>query len=167
MASMATAPGAPVERPLRMALAHPERPSVLVEELGRRRRRRRLAPVIARDLAGPRVEHHHEGPAAEARRLRLDQTQNRLHRHRRIDRRAALAQHLQPGLDRQRIGRRDERPARHWRDGSRLRRRSGTARRPRQALAARAPRQRHRRGNDGGRDGAQGPERNGDHGGLI
>jgi hypothetical protein len=50
---------------------------------------------------------HQEGAAADAGRLRLDQGQHHLHGDRRVDRRAALLEHLVSGIDRQRIGGRD------------------------------------------------------------
>ena len=55
---------------------------------------------------GAGVVVDHEGAAAETGALRLDQAQHRLHRDRRIDGRAALAQHLDARRHRQRIGRR-------------------------------------------------------------
>ena len=148
-------------------VAEVQRLAVLEEQLGRRRRRRGLAAVIAGDLAAAGVEHHHEGAAAEPRGLRLHQPQHRLHRHRRIDRRAAVAQHLQSRLDRQRIGGGHEGPARErGLDGRRGRRRL----RPRRAPApgcARAAGQRQSRRHEGGREGAQGPGRESGHVGLV
>ncbi len=54
---------------------------------------------------GLAVEIEQERPAPEARALRLDQPQNRLHGHRRVDGVAAPLQHLAAGLGGQGIGR--------------------------------------------------------------
>ena len=108
--SIFTAPGTPVARPLTTAVVERQRLAVGVEEhAGGRLRGRDLAAVVDRHLAGPRVVIIHEGAAAEARALRLDQRQHRLDRDRRVDRAAAALQHLEAGLRRERIGGDDER----------------------------------------------------------
>ena len=88
------------------------------EQLGRRAGRRGLAAVVGDHGAGRAVEMQQEAAAADARGLRLDDAQHHLHGDRRIDRRAAAAQDVEPGLGGQRVGRRDHRP------GCRLGRRS-------------------------------------------
>ncbi|MNN78205.1 hypothetical protein D3C81_1947360 [compost metagenome] len=100
----------------RMAAQHRinegQRPTILVKQLRRGRGRRRLAPIIDGDGFALSVVDHHEGAAAQARRLRLDQTQDRLDGHGRVHRRPAARQNLHPRLDRQGIGRRNKRTAR-------------------------------------------------------
>ena len=58
------------------------------------------------------VPIHNESATADAAGLWLDQCQNRLHGDRRINGRAAFAQHLLPGLSGQRVGRRSHMPGR-------------------------------------------------------
>ncbi|MCY1511943.1 hypothetical protein D9M68_463850 [compost metagenome] len=67
------------------------------------RRRRRLAPVVRLHLLRRRVVMEHEGTAAQAARLRLDQAEHGLHRHRRIDRAAAGLEHVAAGPRGQRV----------------------------------------------------------------
>ena len=74
------------------------------EHVGRRRGRRGLAAVIGRERLALAVEGEQEPAAADAGGLRLHQRQHHLHGDRRIDRIAALAQDVEPGLRRQRIG---------------------------------------------------------------
>ena len=69
------------------------------------RRRRRLAAVPGLD--GLAIPEHHEGAATDAAGLRLDQPQHHLRRDRRIERRAAGAQHLHPCFGCERVGRDD------------------------------------------------------------
>ena len=112
---MAIAPGTPVERPLRTAstndsgLPCSSRNMSGVAPAGAVSR-----PSSALTLPVRGVVVHQERAAADAGALRLDETEHRLHGHRRVDRLAALAQNLQPGLHRQRIGRRDQ-AWRSWR----------------------------------------------------
>ena len=79
----------------------------LEEQAGRRRHRRRLPPVVGGHRARLRVIEGEEGAAADPGTLRLDQPQRRLHRHGGVHRRAARAEDLEPGFDRQRVGRVD------------------------------------------------------------
>ena len=77
---------------------------VAIEQLRRRRHRGGFATVVGGHGLGLRVVVGQERAAAQARALRLHQAQRRLHRHRRIHRRTAGAQHLQARLHRHRIG---------------------------------------------------------------
>ena len=74
-----------------------------------RRCGRRFAAVIDRDRPCLCIVADHEGASAETGALRLDQTQHHLHGNGGIDRIAAAAQCLQPGLDGQRMGGGDHR----------------------------------------------------------
>ncbi|MNV40735.1 hypothetical protein D3C71_1323510 [compost metagenome] len=105
-------PGSPRRTPAEHRIDEGQRPSIFIEEFRRGRGRRRLAPVIDGERGGLGVVKHHEGAPAQARRLRLDQTQDRLDGHGRVHRRPAARQNLHPRLDRQGIGRRHEGPAR-------------------------------------------------------
>ena len=103
--SIRTTPGTPVARPLTTASRKGRAwPFVVHQHVGRRAGRRRLAAVIDAHLARRRVIMGHEGAAAEAGALRLDEAEHRLDRDCGIDRAAAAAQHVHPGLDRERIG---------------------------------------------------------------
>ena len=80
----------------------------LEEQARRRPGRRGFAAVIGVHLFA--VPQQDERTAANPRRLRLHQGQHRLHGNRRIDGRAALAQHFAPCFGRQRVGRRRHMP---------------------------------------------------------
>ncbi len=73
----------------------------MLEQMLVRLRRRRLAAVERLHLLA--VVIHQERAAADARRLRLDEREHQLRRDGRVDRRAALLQHLVARLDGQRI----------------------------------------------------------------
>ena len=105
----------------------PERlgPAVGAQEHVRRRGcRRRLAAFVSGDFTGSaivrrRIEQH-ERPAADPRRLRLDERQDELHRDRRIHGAAAGAQDRTPGFGGMGIRGDDELRVRaHWRRGLR------------------------------------------------
>ena len=99
-----------------------KRLAVFVQEhVGRCARRGGLASVECRDRAGLRVVIEQEGAATEARTLRLDQPQCGLHGDRGIGGTATGAQHLEPGLDRDRIRGRDARREPDARCGCRVR----------------------------------------------
>ena len=86
-------------------LAERQRLAVGAEEHGGRRPcRRGLAPVIGGDRLARGVVIEQEPAAPQARRMRLDHAQHHLHRHGGVDCRAAVAQHRQPCLGRQRMG---------------------------------------------------------------
>jgi len=79
------------------------------EHGGRCLRRRDFAAVVDDDLARPSVIVSHEGAAAHARALRLDQRKHRLHRDRCVDRAPAALQYVEARLRRERIGGDDKR----------------------------------------------------------
>ena len=86
-------------------LAEAERMAVAIEEhRGRGAGRRRFPAVIDRHGACRAVVVQHEAAAAQARSLRLDDAQYHLHGNRGIHGRAATAQHVEPRIDRQRMG---------------------------------------------------------------
>jgi hypothetical protein len=72
--------------------------AVVEEHVGRRPRRRDLAPVIDGQAAVAGVVIVEEGAAAEARALRLDQREHGLDGDRRVDRAAAAAEDVHAGL---------------------------------------------------------------------
>ncbi len=74
------------------------------EHVRRSAGRRGLAAVVGGDPPAAGVVVDHEGAAPEARALRLDQPQRRLHGHRRVHRRPPGPQHRQARLDGGRIG---------------------------------------------------------------
>ena len=77
------------------------------EQVRGRARRRGLAAVVRRDVARARVERDDERPTPDARRLRLHEGQHHLRRNRGVDRAAALGEHRDPRLHRERVRRRD------------------------------------------------------------
>lgn len=88
-------------------LAEAERLALGIEEHRRAgARRRRLATVVDRDGLRAGIVMQQEAATADARGLRLDDTQDHLDGNRGIDGRTAAPQHVQSGLDRKRMGRR-------------------------------------------------------------
>ena len=85
---------------------------------------RRFAPVESRELFRCGVVIKHEPAAADPRALRLDETEHRLDRDRRIGRAAAGRQHFESRIDRERIRRRDTGCSRTGAGGGRRRGRS-------------------------------------------
>ena len=83
-----------------------ERLAQLQELIGRGRRRRGFAAVVAHELLALAVVVHQERAAADARGLRLHQREHHLHGDGGVEGRAAAAQDGDAGLHRQRIGRR-------------------------------------------------------------
>jgi hypothetical protein len=73
---------------------------------------RRLAAVVRRQPMRARVVHEHEAAAANAGRLRLDETEHELNRDRCVDCAAALRQHAVARIRRERIRRCDHPMAR-------------------------------------------------------
>ena len=123
--------------------------AVLIEQFGRGRGGGRLAPVIGGDPAGLGLIAHQKCAAPQAGRLGFHQPQHRLDGDRRIHRRAAPAQHLHPGLDRQRVGGGDERPARDRRGPGRVRPRLQRRRRGRGLASGQKRRDGNRRDQQG------------------
>ena len=74
------------------------------EHVGRGAHGRGLTAVVGGDLSGLRIVVGHEGPTADARALWLHQAQGRLHRYRRVHRRAAAPQDRDARLHRQGMG---------------------------------------------------------------
>ncbi len=74
------------------------------EHVGRGARRRGLAAVVGRHRLRAGVVVDHEGAAPEAGALGFDESEHRLHRHRRVGRRATRLQHIEAGVDRMGIG---------------------------------------------------------------
>ena len=73
-------------------------PAIDEEAVGLGRCWRGLTPIIGLELLACRVPIEDESAAADARGLRLDQIEHELGGDRRIDRRAARAQHFAPGF---------------------------------------------------------------------
>ncbi len=95
--------------------------SIRAQEHWRSRLRRSgLAAVEHAHLAGACVVIGHEGAAADARALRLDQRQHGLDGDRSVDRASAAFQHFHPGASRERVGGDDEALLRGFRRGGRL-----------------------------------------------
>ena len=74
------------------------------KHVGLRARRRPLAAIDGAHLVRVRVVVQEECAAGDPGALRLDESEHRLHRNGRVDRVAPLAQNLESGIDRQRIG---------------------------------------------------------------
>ena len=126
------------------------------KHVGRGAGRGRLAAIVDGHLAGLGVVIGDEGPAAEARALRLHQAQGRLHRHGGVHRRAAAPQHRDARLHRQGMGGGDHAGLLDL--GGRSRRR----RLPRQGRACRQGQGQDGGGNEGGLQ-----KGNSAHGGLT
>ena len=89
----------------------------LQQHVGRRRLWRALPPAPRRNTLGRGVIIHQEAAPAHARALRLDQAKHDLNRDGGVGGAAAPAQHVQPGLHRERMRGGDEDARRGWRCG--------------------------------------------------